>query len=338
VNEEETAVMAYFDGAQYTSESGGLPIYSENFPLPAMNSGISARLENLVFDIAPEDFIKINGIDRVKTEIELTTTISYDSKSPNAICSFIPARINPYNSQFELLISFDIVVSPDEGNLSARETSGDYATVSVLSTGDWYKISVIQTGIHQITYSDLQNMGIDPSSIDPRNIRLYGNGGGMLSESLADSRRDDLAENSIIVAGENDGSFDQQDYILFYGESPHKWKYQAFGQSFNHEQNIYSDSTYYFITTDLGPGKRVSNLPSTAEPPNVYITKFTDYAYHERDLFNLVNTGRVWYGEVFDVATSYDFNFSFPDIDVTSPAFKGLCRGKVNECHIFQIL
>ncbi len=53
----------------------------------------------------------------------------------------------------------------------------------------------------------------------------------------------------------------------------------------------------------------------------LYVTKFTDYAYHERDLFNLVNTGRVWYGEVFDVATSYDFNFSFPDIDVSSPAF-----------------
>jgi hypothetical protein len=312
LNDEEKAVMAYFEGAQFTNKYGGLPLYSEYFPLPGLTSGISAHIENMVFDVAPEGFTDIRGIDQVKSEIELSAAISYNKKSPYAGCTFIPIRLNPYNNQFEILISFDIVIISAEGQTAARDVAG---------TGEWYKISVSQTGIHRITYSDIQNMGMDPSSIDPRNIRLYGNGGGMLSESLADRRRDDLAENSIFVAGESDGKFDQQDYILFYGESPNKWKYLAFGQSFIHEQNIYSDSTYYFLTTDLGPGKRISNLPSSAEPPNIYITKFTDYAYHERDLFNLVNTGRVWYGEVFDVATSYDFNFSFPDIDISSPAF-----------------
>jgi len=321
VNEEDSSMVAYFDGAQYSTEFGGLPLYSECLPLPAMTSGITARLENMVYDVAPDSFTKIAGIDKVKTEIELSAAISIDRKAPFALCSFIPVRINPYNRQIECLISFDIVLSPVETNTPLKETKGGYASVSILASGNWYKISVTQTGICRIAYSDLQNMGIDPSSIDPRNIRLYGNGGGLLSESLADYRRDDLAQNSIIVSGENDGHFDQQDYILFYGESPNKWKYQAFGQAFYHEQNIYSDSTYYFLTTDLGPGKRVSSLPSSTEPPNEYVSKFTDYAYHERDLFNLVNTGRVWYGEVFDVATSYDFNFSFPDIDLSSPAF-----------------
>jgi len=321
VNEKETAIMAYFTGAQYTSESGGLPLYAENFPLPVMTQGISVRMENLVFDVAPEDFAEINTIGLVKPEILLTSCISYDRKVPYANISFIPVRQNPYNGQFEILVSFDIVITPTQGNPPSREASVNYAPVSVLATGNWYKISVTQTGIHQITYSDLQNMGINPSSMDPRDIRLYGNGGGMLSESLADFRHDDLAENSIFISGEGDGHFDQQDFILFYGESPHKWKYQSFSQAFNHEQNIYSDSTYYFLTTDLGPGKRVSDLPSSIEPPNAYVTKFTDYTWHERDLFNLVNTGRVWYGEVFDVSTTYDFNYSFPDIDVASPAY-----------------
>lgn len=321
VNEVDTNFVAYFDGAQYTEESGSLPLFSACFPMPAMASGFSARLENMVFDLAPDNYIKINGINNMKAEIELSSAISYDRKTPFAVCSFIPVRINPYNHQIELLISFDIVISPSEDNPVLKEKARDYAAVSVLSSGNWYKVAVTQTGIHRITYNDLQNMGINPNSIDPHNIRLYGNGGGMLSESLADRRHDDLAENSIIVAGENDGHFDQQDYILFYGESPNKWKYQPFNQSFNHEQNIYSDSTYYFLTTDLGPGKRVTGLPSTTEPANVYVSKFTDYAYHERDLFNLVNTGRVWYGEVFDVATSYDFNFSFPYIDLSSQVY-----------------
>jgi hypothetical protein len=321
INEEDSSIVAYFEGAQYSGESGRLPLYSECLPLPALTSNFTVRLENMVFDIAPDSFSKIPGMNNVKTEIALSSGISFDRKAPYAEYSFIPLRINPYSKQIERLISFDIIISPDVTNAPLKDSKRGYAGVSVLASGNWYKISVTQTGIHRITYNDLQNMGINPSSIDPRNIRLYGNGGGMLSESLADSRRDDLAENNIIVSGEEDGHFDQQDYILFYGESPNKWKYQAFGQAFYHEQNIYTDSTYYFLTTDLGPGKRVSSLPSSTEPPNVYVSKFTDYAYHERDLFNLVNTGRVWYGEVFDVATSYDFNFSFPDIDLSSPAF-----------------
>jgi hypothetical protein len=321
VNGGETVMMANFTGAQFTGKSIGLPIYAENFPLESMTSEFSAHIENMVFDIAPEGFDEINGTDLVKSEIELSAVTGYDRKTPFACISFVPVRLNPYNNQFEILISFDVMITSATVIAAERETGGNYAAVSVLATGEWYKISVTQTGIHKITYNDLQTMGINPSSIDPRQIRLYGNGGGMLSESLADFRRDDLAENSIFISGESDGRFDQQDYILFYGESPHKWKYQAFSQAFNHEQNIYSDSTYYFLTTDLGPGKRVAVLPSSTEQPNAYVTKFTDYAWHERDLFNLVNTGRVWYGEVFDVATTFDFKYSFPDIDITSPAY-----------------
>jgi hypothetical protein len=167
----------------------------------------------------------------------------------------------------------------------------------------------------------MQSMGIDPATLDPRDVRIYGNGGGMLSESLEDSRRDDLAENAIFVAGQSDGKFDQQDYILFYGESPHTWDYKSFSQAFHHEQNIYSDFTYYFLTTDLGPGKRVADIPQATEAPTVYVDRFTDYLSHEVDLFNLVNTGRVWYGEVFDVSTSMDFNYSVPDMDLTKPVY-----------------
>ncbi len=321
VNEADSLVKAYFDGAIYNKENCCLPFYSETFPLAATTSGISAAIANPVFDVAPEGFEKIAGLGQVKNDIELTAFISYERKKPFANCSFLPVRINPYNGQFEILISFDIVINSKEDDAARHSLKTNYASNSVLASGNWYKISVVETGIHQITYSDLQKMGINPSSIDPRNIRLYGNGGGMLPESLADFRHDDLAENNIFVSGESDGRFDQQDYILFYGESPHIWKYQSFTQSFNHEQNIYSDSTYYFLTADLGPGKRVAVMPAVTEPPNVYVSKFTDYAYHELDLFNLSNIGRVWYGEVFDVSTSYNFDYNFPNVDITAPAY-----------------
>jgi len=142
-----------------------------------------------------------------------------------------------------------------------------YTSNSVLSTGKWYKIGVKNTGIFKITYSDLVNMGINPSTINPHNIRIYGNGGGMLSESNEIPRPDDLMENAIKVVGEEDGSFDENDYILFYGQSPNTWTYNTQSQLFEHTKHLYSDENYYFLTVDLGIGKRIVNQNSGTLTP-----------------------------------------------------------------------
>ena len=320
--DESTKIpMIRFEGAIFLREYEQLPLYSEAVPLPVSSTEVTAWIENPVYNIAPDGFESINGVEMVKGDHDLMVQLSYDRNRPFAVIMFLPVRRNEYSGQYELLVSFDLVVRAGEGQAVSRSAESRYADQSVLASGNWYKIKLEQTGIHRITYNDLQGMGINPANIDPRNIRIYGNGGGMLPESLAEFRHDDLVENNIFVSGEADGRFDPQDYILFYGESPHKWAYQPFSQAFWHYQNIYSDYTYYFLTADLGPGRRIPGQPSSSQPPSVTVSKFTDYAYHERDLFNLVNTGRVWYGEVFDVTTAYDFNFSFPNLDLTSQAY-----------------
>jgi hypothetical protein len=319
INDSESLYRASFTGATYRRESGGVPWLAGSLPLQQGVTEITARIENAVYDAAPEGIDKIEHIEIVAAEPVITVEIGYDRKMPFANYSILPLRKNSYNGQYEVLVSFDIVVTTIAGAAPIRSESSFQSTSSVLANGTWYKISVDRTGIFQVTYTDLQQMGIDPASIDPRHIRIYGNGGGMLPESLNEFRHSDLVENNILVTGEGDGKFDPQDIILFYGESPHEWNYQIFSQAFQHEQNIYSDVTSYFLTTDLGSGKRIGTMPGTTEQPNAYVTKFTDYAYHEKDLHNLGNIGRVWFGEVFDVTTTYSFNFNFPDIDLTSP-------------------
>ena len=37
----------------------------------------------------------------------------------------------------------------------------------------------------------------------------------------------DLVENAIIVSGEADGTFDTDDYILFYGRGTNFWDYDS---------------------------------------------------------------------------------------------------------------
>ncbi len=190
---------------------------------------------------------------------------------------------------------------------------------SVLATGRWFKLAVANTGIHKITYADLVGMGLDPATIQPANLRLYGNGGGMLPEVNSAPRVDDLRENSIQVVDGGDGKFDDGDYLLFFGEESGKWTFDNVTHQFSHSTNGFSDSTYYYLTADLGAGKRIQAQPSSILPANSYSFRFDDYTFHELDQRNLIKSGRIWYGEIFDnVKNSWDFDFLIPNIDSMS--------------------
>ncbi len=193
------------------------------------------------------------------------------------------------------------------------------ATSSVLSEGNWYKIAVTETGIYKISYSDLQTLGINPASINPQHLKIFGNGPGMLPELNSASRPDDLNEISIKVVGENDGVFDADDYILFYGESPVTWKYNNSETKFEHAVNLYTDNTCYFLTTGTTPGKRITERASSTLTPTHTVTSFDDYWYHEAELYNFIKSGKNWFGEKFKTTLSYTFSVNFPDIDPSSP-------------------
>ena len=153
--------------------------------------------------------------------------------------------------------------------------------------------------------------------ININNIKVYGNGGGMLPEKNSTFYPDDLIENAIEVHDQNgNGLFDANDYLLFYGKGPNPWKYNKSTKRFYHSQHLYDDYAYYFITVDNnGGGKRIETAPVVSQNPNKNATNFVDYAYHDKDSINLIKSGRVWYGENFNIILNYNFSYSFPNID-----------------------
>jgi len=191
---------------------------------------------------------------------------------------------------------------------------------SVLATGKWYKFSVSTSGMHKITYNDLVNMGITPDSINPADIRIFSNGSGMVPETNGSARIDDLREISIVVKDSVEGKFRPGDYIIFYGEGPDAWVMNKTTKIFSHSKNLYSDVTYYFMTFDLGPGKRVSLLPRIDSAANSFSSRYDDFIVHDQDLVSLIASGKQWYGESFTKGNlRYDFNCSFPYIDSITP-------------------
>ena len=127
--------------------------------------------------------------------------------------ALLSVRIVPFRqkgNQCEKLLSATLLVtlSPD---YSTQKTNPTYSRRSAMASGSWYKIGLPETGIYKLTASDLTDLGIDVSKVDPRQIRIYHNGGGVLPEMNAVSRPDDLVEVPIYVSGESDGHFDNTD-------------------------------------------------------------------------------------------------------------------------------
>ena len=131
-----------------------------------------------------------------------------------------------------------------------------------------------------------------------------------------------MQENAISVTDiNNNGQFDTTDFILFYGQAQHRWKFNNADNRFHHYLNVYSDSTYYFITADLGPGKRISSQNSSSLPITNNVSSFDDYQFHELESENLLQSGRQWFGEIFDILNSYNFSFTFPNIEASSNVY-----------------
>jgi hypothetical protein len=200
--------------------------------------------------------------------------------------------------------------------------SSSLAQPSVLATGEWYKIGVTRKGIHKIDRAFLQKAGINTATVQPGHIKLYGNGGGMLPQANSSLRYRDLVENAIYVEGEKDGRFDEGDYILFYAQSPHTVRYNEAEKRFVHETNLYSDTTFYFLTISSSQGLRIQDQPGEAGAANI-ITSFDDYFFHEKEERNQLasiepsytGSGREWYGERFvDMARSHTIELTIPGI------------------------
>lgn len=109
----------------------------------------------------------------------------------------------------------------------------------------YYKIPVAREGVYRVSYLQLLENGFPVGSFDPRYLQLFHRG----------------VEQAISVEGESDSQFNPTDYIEFYGrmndgsrdaklfddpaQQPHKY------------QNLYSDTTAYFLTIGSVPGKRM---------------------------------------------------------------------------------
>ena len=194
---------------------------------------------------------------------------------------------------------------------------------SVLNEHTWYRLSVTKEGVYKLDYATLQAMGVDMGALDPRQIRIYGNPSGVLPEKNSTARPDDLTEMAIWVEGADDGVFDHEDMVLFYGQEPTSWKLvNNASNTYSRERNYFTDTTYYYLCVDSGTeGLRVGEKAShDVESATTVIYEFPDFVWHEEELFSPYSLGQNWFGEKLAMEDSLlSLQFHFPNLVTTKP-------------------
>lgn len=308
---EITRFVPFIEGGEYQGE---LPFFSwqqkvKNGNYALSYSGVttsSATASDL------QAIQKAHATIPAAPDIHLTV-----SKAKNEY--YLTASAFPYiteNGSVKRITGFTVQASWQPATAGKEK---DYVASSVLSSGEWYKISVPKDGIYKIDKAFLESCGIDVENINPQHLNIYGNAAGRLSEINNGVYFDDLAKNEIFVSGEADGSFDDDDYILFYGAGPHRWDY-ATASGFERNQNIYSDITCYFIRVDdASLPARIQPAALSSDPVTHFVTTYDYIDIHENETYSLVKGGQRWYGELYDGELSQNYTFTVPDIVTTQP-------------------
>lgn len=303
-----------FTGAGHSDTKNLLAYYGEYIPL-TVKGNISAQLVNARYETA-------TGIDNetakyIGNEPEVSAELAVVRKKPGAQIEIVPFRKS--GAGIERLVSFTLrlTVTP----VPERRSTNDYAANSVLASGTWHKVGIPNDGVYKLDYNFIKSlMGIEPTSINVNRLGVFSNGGGMVPDKNSDARYDDIAENpSLFVDANNNGSFDTDDYLLFYAGGPDAWKFNTTSQLFNHQKNLFSDRSYCYITTDAGSGKRIQTAGS-AGVANKTITEFDDYAFNEKEEENVLKSGRIWLGDKMTTfSKTKSFTFNFPNLITSTP-------------------
>ncbi len=134
----------------------------------------------------------------------------------------------------------------------------------------YIKIGTAEDGIYRITRTNLANLGINVSTINPKSFMLISRG----------------REIPIFIKGENDLSFDSDDYIEFVGIKNiggHHREISTQGEPYNEYLGRYTDTTVYWLTWNGLNGKRVSVSSGNESVSNDTLNYYSQINHYEKN-------------------------------------------------------
>ena len=281
--------------------------YSVQLPKNYQDSAYTLSIKYPEYINMPEsDIRKYKAICKdIKTgkNPDIKKNISIDKKRAIFVANISPIIYR--DGKYQYLVSFlaELKSSPKakaqaKAKLLASPKGERYAEHSILSQGKWAKISVSNTGIHQLTASTIKSAGFS----DISKVKIYGYGGNLVPEVLSDNylrEYDDLKEIPTCTVGGKK---------LFYAQGSIYWDSN---ESSVRTRNPYSDYGYYFITEN-------DSEPLTCTEEELLNTAWpTPDAYHtlyEKDEFSWMSGGRnLFYKEAIESGKTGKYIINIPE-------------------------
>ncbi|GAO28183.1 hypothetical protein JCM15548_247 [Geofilum rubicundum JCM 15548] len=292
--------MLPFEGEGYWKN--GLPVHLFSTPLPA--NVIPGSIEVAIEEATWEAYPLFQSDERISSQPILSHALTVIQKRNILEIALSPIRkkegVSERIKEVSLKVSY-------QTNPKKSTSSANYTDQSVLSSGQWTKIAISQTGIYKIPYSTLQSWGFS----QPSNVSVFGYGGQMVPRENAASRHDDLPQV---------GVWHHNNAVYFYGHGPASWHWNADKSLFLHQIHIWSNQAYYFITDSQGSTNNIEPLETVTQEATQNVYQYDFRAYHENEKENLIKSGRKWFGESFQSGTpEHTFSFPSPDRDQSSP-------------------
>lgn len=308
--EQKLVKKPFFKGAVYT-QFKGIPYYVVTKTYNGEVTKAQIKKRNQIWSNLGKNYSSISIEDQ---ELEKTFIKKVDNKT--LVEFYINAiRKDETTGDFEKLLSFDYDIEVTYKASSSRRTPFRSSTNSEMSSGSWFKIAVTSTGVQMIPSSFFTDFGINISGVNPKNVKVFGYSEGMLPENPVTNTPGVMPEIPIMFFGENDGVFNDGDYFLFFAKAADVWEWNHDEKEFYHEKHLYTDTSFYWINFGSTAGKRISEISQSSNPVTKTFSTYENHKFHELDKYNLIKTGRNWYGDYFNLSSglSKNFNFSFPN-------------------------
>ncbi|MDD4148401.1 MAG: type IX secretion system sortase PorU [Bacteroidales bacterium] len=310
-NDNNVFNILSFEDAQFRS-ADNLPVYFYKVKLNTHAYVSDVELLNAKYEVInKEDLNNVKYLEKISETPDIKTDINKFRKQSYLSLELVPLRRNKTSGDIERLVYFECRITYQDAGTPKMQKS--YTYNSKMSSGNWYKIRVSQTGIYKLSHSDLISMGFTSFN----SIGVFGYG-GLLPKTVGAELYDDLPERPVVKVDVNANNvFDAGDYLLFFADGPHNIYWDKINPT-THEYHAYSPYSYYFVS-DQGTWKQPASQLSVPSY-NVQVNSFDDYGFLEKDSINLLNSGRTLFWREFDYYLSHSFSKTFPNVSTTDTA------------------